>query len=284
LTNDRSADEIEQEIRDYWRSAIIDMAPGRIRFSGYAIEELMGNAGFADMVWLLTRGELPGRAQAALLEAALVAGVDHGPQAPSIGIARMAITCGVGLNGAMGSAVNVLGDVHGGAGEQCMELLVDIARRQSDGASTEQAVSAGIDWYTENRSRFIPGYGHRFHTPVDPRSPRMLELADAAVAAGHIEGRFIAIGRGVQAELDRRKGKPVPMNIDGATAIVYAELGFPPPLARGLFCLSRSVGILAHAWEQKSQDARIKGTTPKQYIWTYDGPPDRPVPGRDGSD
>lgn len=284
MTNDRSADEIEQEIRDYWRSAIIDMAPGRIRFSGYAIEELMGNAGFADMVWLLTRGELPGRAQAALLEAALVAGVDHGPQAPSIGIARMAITCGVGLNGAMGSAVNVLGDVHGGAGEQCMELLVDIARRQSDGASTEQAVSAGIDWYTENRSRFIPGYGHRFHTPVDPRSPRMLELADAAVAAGHIEGRFIAIGRGVQAELDRRKGKPVPMNIDGATAIVYAELGFPPPLARGLFCLSRSVGILAHAWEQKSQDARIKGTTPKQYIWTYDGPPDRPVPGRDGSD
>lgn len=284
MAEERTAGEIEQEIRDYWRSAIIDMSPGRIRFSGYAIEDLMGNAGFADMVWLLTRGELPDRAQSVLLEAALVAGVDHGPQAPSIGIARMAITCGVGLNGAMGSAVNVLGDVHGGAGEQCMELLVEIARRQDDGAALDDAVSAGIDWYTETRSRFIPGYGHRFHTPVDPRSPRMLALADAAVADGCIDGRFVAIGRGVQEELDRRKGKPVPMNIDGATAIVYAELGFPPPLARGLFCLSRSVGILAHAWEQKSQDVRIKGATPKQYIWTYDGPPDRPVPDRDGSD
>ena len=43
------------------------------------------------------------------------------------------------------------------------------------------------------------------------------------------------------------------MNIDGATAVIYAELGFPPPLARGLFCLSRSVGALAHAWEQTQQ-------------------------------
>ena len=40
------------------------------------------------------------------------------------------------------------------------------------------------------------------------------------------------------------------MNIDGATAVVFAELGFAPPLCRGLFVLSRSVGVLAHAWEQ----------------------------------
>lgn len=49
------------------------------------------------------------------------------------------------------------------------------------------------------------------------------------------------------------------MNIDGATAVIYAELGFAPPLARGLFCLSRSVGILAHAWEQSQQGGRKKG-------------------------
>ena len=48
----------------------------------------------------MLRGELPRPEQAALLEAALVAGVDHGPQAPSIAAARMAATCGVGLNNA----------------------------------------------------------------------------------------------------------------------------------------------------------------------------------------
>jgi len=57
---------------------------------------------------LMLRGELPDREQAKLLEAALVASVDHGPQAPSISIARMATTCGLPVNGAMASAINVL--------------------------------------------------------------------------------------------------------------------------------------------------------------------------------
>ena len=31
----------------------------------------------------------------------------------------MAVSCGVPVNGAMASAINVLDDVHGGAGQQC---------------------------------------------------------------------------------------------------------------------------------------------------------------------
>ena len=58
---------------------------------------------------------------------------------------------------------------------------------------------------------------------------------------------------------------------DGATAVIYAELGFAPPLARGLFCLSRSVGALAHGWEQMGQGGRNKGPTPPVHRWTYDG-------------
>jgi len=171
-TVNRTATDVEQEIRDYWRSSIIEMATGTIRFSGYPIQELMGNVSFPDMVWLLTRGDLPTRPQAALLEAALVAGVDHGPQAPSIGVARMAITCGVGLNNAMASAVNVLGDVHGGAGEQCMELLHDIARRMDEGADLTAAAAAGIAWYQAERSRVSAGIRPSFspagRPPISP--------------------------------------------------------------------------------------------------------------------
>ena len=126
--------------------------------------------------------------------------------------------------------------------------------------------------------KFVSGFGHRFH-PVDPRAPRLLELVDAAAREGHVGGRFAAIARGVEAELAARKnGKRIPMNIDGATAVIYAELGFPAPLARGLFCLSRSVGILAHAWEQTGQGGRNKGPIPRQWTPTYDGQPQRPVP------
>jgi citrate synthase len=94
---------------------------------------------------------------------------------------------------------------------------------------------------------------------------------DEATATDDVTGRYAKIGRAVEAHLAAERGKPVPMNIDGATAVIYAELGCPPPLARGLFCLSRSVGILAHGWEQMQQGGRNKGPTPPEYRWTYDG-------------
>jgi len=177
----------------------------------------------------------------------------------------MAITCGVGLNNAMGTAVNMLGDVHGGAGEQAVALYHAVAEAGGD-------VTRALDVWTAAHGRFIPGFGHRFHKPVDPRAPRLLALVDAAASEGTCSGEFADIARRIQAQLEHDKGKPVPMNIDGATAVIFAELGFPAPLARGVFCLSRSVGILAHAWEQQLQGGRNKGPTPPAYRWSYTGP------------
>ncbi len=276
--NDKTSAGEQREGEDWWRTSIIDMSPGVIRYRGYAIEDLITQrVGLAQMIWLMTRGELPSRAHGALLEAALMSAVDHGPQAPSIAVARMAATCGVGLNSAMASAVNVLGDVHGGAGEQAVTLYEAIAGRMDDGASLDDSVRAGLHAFTAAHGKVVPGFGHRFH-PVDPRSAPLLALVDEAAARGEVTGRFAAIGRTVQAQLTSAKGKPIPMNIDGATAVIYAELGFSAPLARGLFCLSRSVGILAHAWEQTGRHERIKGPLPRRYTWTYDGPAARPVP------
>jgi citrate synthase len=271
----------QRESEDWWRTSIIEMEPGVIRYRGYPIEELITQrVSLAQMIWLMTRGELPTKAQGALLEAALMSAVDHGPQAPSIAIARMAATCGVGLNSAMASAVNVLGDVHGGAGEQAVELYQDIAASIDAGAAEADAVRAGLETFVSAHGKVIPGFGHRFH-PVDPRSAPLLALVDDAARQGAVSGRYAVIGRAVEAHLAAKKGKPIPMNIDGATAVIYAELGFAAPLARGLFCLSRSVGILAHAWEQTEQGGRIKGPLPRRYTWTYDGTARRAVPVQD---
>ena len=68
--------------------------------------------------------------------------------------------------------------------------------------------------------------------------------------------------------------------IDGATGVVFAELGFPPPLCRGLFVLSRSVGALAHAFEEMQSGQRSKGPIPRHLIWTYTGPPPRKLGGQ----
>ena len=253
------------DVADWWRTSIIDMEPGRIDIRGRPIADLIGQTSFAQMIWLMLCGDVPNEGQARLLEAALVAAVDHGPQAPSIATARMAVTCGGSLNQAMSSAVNMLDDVHGGAGEQAVELY----KRIANSGDLEGEVAG----WREEHGKYLPGFGHRFHKPVDPRTPRLMALVEDSVAEGIVDGSFAKIGMAVEAHLTKRAGKPVPMNIDGATAVIFAELGFDAPLARGLFCLSRSVGILAHAWEQKQQGGRNKRPTPPAYRWTYEKPP-----------
>ena len=264
-----------EAVRHWRRTSIIDMAPGRIAFRGHPIEKLIGNVSFPQMIWLMVRGDMPTADQAALFETALVAGVDHGPQAPSIAAARMAATCGLGLNNVMATAVNMLGDVHGGAGEQCAELYFDIADRMDKGAALEDAVRDGLDAWRAEHGKIVSGFGHRFHKPVDPRAPRLMALVRDAAAKGTVSGRYADIGEAVQAELGRQRGgRPIAMNIDGATAVIFCELGFPAPLSRGLFCLSRSVGVLSHGWEQMQQGGRNKGPMPPQYLPLYEAKDD----------
>lgn len=249
----------------WWETGIIEMSPGVIRYHGEPIEDLIGAVSFPEMIWFMLRGTRPTKAQADLLGHALVAAVDHGPQAPSIAIARMAASCGVGINNAMASAINALGDVHGGAGEQAVAFYYAVAER---GGDPRAAVAAELDEAAKRGVKYVPGFGHRFH-PVDPRSPRLLQMVDEAAALGGVSGKFAEIGRAVEAELAHRKGRPIPMNIDGATGVIYAELGFAPPLCRGLFILSRSVGVLAHAWEQMQRGERNKGPLPRDATWKY---------------
>ena len=272
----KTSEELVASCSAWWDTAIIDIHPGKIAVRGYPIEELIGRVRFPEMIWLMLRGELPSTEQGELLEAALVPGVDHGPHAPSIAISRMAVTCGLPVNGAMASAINVLDDIHGGAGQQCMERYHEIDVLAGPDGDLVEASTVVLDRHRAAGEKIMPGFGHRFH-PLDPRAPRLLALVDAAAKSGAVSGRFAAIGRAVEAQL-ANAGHAIPMNIDGATGVVYAELGFPPPLCRGLFVLSRSVGALAHAFEEMQSGERSKGPIPRHLIWNYTGPPPREVP------
>jgi citrate synthase len=270
----RTPEQLVDDAKAWWSTGIVDIHPGRIGIRGYPIQDLIGAVTFPQMIWLMLRGELPDAAQAALLEAALVAAVDHGPHAPSIAISRMAITCGLPINGAMASAINALDDIHGGAGQQCMALMQRIDAAAAGREPTAADVAAALEAHAAEHGKVIPGFGHRWH-PVDPRAVRLMALVRDAQAAGTVAGRYATIGTLVEQALGTRKGVPIPMNIDGITAVIYLELGFPPALGRGLFILSRSVGILAHAWEQTQQGGRIKGPLPTSIPYTYTGPAER---------
>lgn len=254
---------------DWWSTSITQFRPNEISMRGYPIEDLIGRVSFPAMVTLMIMGELPSDTHSRLLEAAMVASVDHGPQAPSIAIARMAATCGVPFNGIIASGVSVLGDVHGGAGQQCISLFHEMDQQVEAGREVELVVREIVQEYVQER-KFIPGFGHRFHK-VDPRAVRLYELLDQARNDGQIDGHYMDFATLIAEELSTIKGRQVATNIDGATAVVYSELGFSPEIGRALFILSRSVGLVANAWEEMQSGSRLKGPLPKDVYPTYLG-------------
>src|SRR5699024_6052080 len=93
----------------------------------------------------------------------------------------------------------------------------------------------------------VRGFGDRFHT-VDSRRYALVELVEEAVAEGTAARDDLVCGLAREQDLSEWRDDAGPTNIDGANANIYAWLGCPPELVRGLFVLSRSAGILAHAW------------------------------------
>ena len=246
----------------WWETAISDVRPGRIVIRGERIEHLIESMSYAGVVGLIVGNLRLSQAQSRLLEAALVAGVDHGVRAPSVAAARMAATCGVPLNCAVATGINLLGDDHGGAGEQCMELLYEAATRVAADPTSSESVATSLIAERLGSGQRIPGFGHQLHKDEDPRRRPMLRLIEGAIAAGEVKGSFARAALALEAALVREKGRSLGLNVDGVTAIVYCELGLPPAAAKGLFCLSRGVGIVAHALEEMQSGMRIKGPCP----------------------
>ena len=168
------------DISDWWSTEIIEMEPGSISLRGIPIKNLIGKKNFSEMIWFMTTGKELNKKKLHLFEAALVAAVDHGPQAPSIAAARMSATCGVSINNSLATGINMLGDIHGGAGQQALELYFQIEN---------QGIENIRNILLENKSLnngFVPGFGHRFHKTGDPRTPRLLDLVDNAVKDGAV--------------------------------------------------------------------------------------------------
>lgn len=251
-----------------WRTAIANSNETNIWIRGYDIASLMREATFADLVFLLHQARLPTAEERRLLDAILVSVSDHGAGAPSCAAARLAASGNrESVAAAIAAGVLVIGNEHGGAGSDCMEMIasgVERARRQglsiADAASqaVEAAVAAG---------RRVPGLGHRVHT----KDPRVEVLFDMARHAG-LAGDGIAFVRGVEAAMHARS-KPLPINVDGALAAVLYELGFSSAAGKFVFIIGRVAGLTAEVAEEYAREKPMRIRIPVE----YDGVPPRNV-------
>ncbi|WP_047155467.1 citryl-CoA lyase [Aneurinibacillus tyrosinisolvens] len=267
----RSALEAYSNGAVWWDTSISNIKKNEIIIRGYPIEELIGNFSYSQMLYFLLCGDILNEKKAHLFESVLVAGADHGPRAPSIAAARMAATCGISFNSCVATGINVLGDIHGGAAEKAMKLFYATNELAGNDSNISLAAKEQFDRLQRDKEK-LPGFGHQLHDD-DPRVHRLYQLAQSLVEEGEISGQYLRIAEEYRAILEEKKKKKMTMNVDGVSAAIQCELAIPAEAAKGVFALSRGMGIVAHAFEELKNGILIKGPCPnREDLVHYSGP------------
>jgi citrate synthase len=229
----------------------------------------MKGATFAEMIFLLHQGRMPGKDEGKLLDAILISSADHGPGSPSAATARLACSGNrASVSSAIAAGVLAIGDEHGGAGMACMETIgAGVALAKSEGISIEEAAGRIVDDARSRKGR-LPGMGHRVHSH-DPRKDVLFGMAKEFGLAGDGVAFMLALEAAVAAKI-----KPLPINIDGVLAAVLYDLGFPPVFGRLCFIIGRVAGLSAEVAEELAREKAMRIRIPVE----YDGPPPRDLP------
>lgn len=251
-----------------WRTAITKIEPNKVAVRGVRIDELMGRLSFGQVVYLVLKGELPSEAQGRLMDAILVSIVDHGATPPSALAARTVASGGAPLTTAVAAGIMAISRHHGGAIEDCMRVLLEAVERQRQSGKDAPTVAAELLAEYRAQGKRLPGYGHRVHTD-DPRTRRLFALAEEL----NVAGDYVQMAHALREAMREALGRDLPMNVDGAIATVLCEMGFPPELGNGFFAISRTVGLVAHVYEEQTRERPMRRIDPTAH--QYDGPKER---------
>lgn len=224
--------------------------------NGYAIQGIplvdhMRRGDFVSTVWMMWTGAEPTPAEKQIIEQCFIASIDHGQEPPSAHVARVVGSAGKPLADAVAAGLLTLGPRHGNAGGTASLWVREVV------ASAKNPETFVDEMLAEGKR--IAGLGHPIYD-IDPRTTVIFETARAVLA----NTAHVTMMENVARILTERKGKPMPINVDGAIGAVLADLGAPADLADAIFLCGRAFGLVAHAREEigttKSYRRALAGT------------------------
>jgi len=227
------------------RSEVAYSTADRIVVRGHDLVDLIGNVALGDMAFLELKGRLPTSQESAVFNAITVTLVEHG-MTPSTIAARMTyLGAPESLQGAVAAGILGLGGRFGGTVEDIARILQTRLGAAPLEADLRQLARDVVE---EHRSakRLIPGIGHPEHKDIDPRVPRLFEVA----AANGLSGRHVELVRLIGDEASTALGRKLPVNATGAIGAIASELEIPWQVCRGLAVMARAIGIVAHLQEE----------------------------------
>jgi citrate synthase len=230
-----------------WATKITKVEPNHLVTRGYRQEDLIGNKSFAEIVYLVLKGELPSKEQGFMMDCILSACIDHGITPPSAIAARTVASGDVPLPSAVAAGILSIGDAHGGAIEKGAKFLQDGVKRMNDeNLDINKIAKILVDESRENKMR-IQGFGHRVHDS-DPRTKRLYHIAEEL----NIAGDHVALSKSIELQLEKSLNKKFPINVDGAIAAIISDMGFDWKLGKAFFLIGRTVGLTAHVYEEQT--------------------------------
>jgi citryl-CoA lyase len=227
-----------------WSTKISGEVNGETVVRGYKLTDLIANANFTQAIFLTLKGVMPTVAEEKMLNGLLVASVDHGVGAPSTTAARISASVGNHLHTALAAGVASTGKLHGGAVEKAAKIFQ---------ASIDSKTALEVVDHFESKGKRIPGFGHKLYE-VDPRTEALIALAKET----GFSTKYIDYALEIQKELEARKSKKLPLNIDGVIACIISEMGFSPEIANSFFLIPRTVGLSAHIEEEIKTGEKVR--------------------------
>jgi citrate synthase len=222
-----------------------------IRLLGQSLtEDLMGHVGFGELAFWLVTLRRPTPSETRVFEAVLVALADHGFTPTAIAARLTYLSAPDSLQGAMAAGLLGGGSRFLGVTEDCGQFLhAVLASYDGDLPDTDADWDAlALDAVRREREagRYVPGLGHPVHKVLDPRTPRLIAIAEEEGLHGPHLRLFEAIGRTHEQVLGRR----LPLNGAGVCGAALADLGLPVELLRGFALLARAAGLLGQLAEE----------------------------------
>lgn len=229
-------------------TAISTVSAERIEVRGRDLcADLMGRVSFTAYFHLLVTGREATDEQLFFLDLLLVSIAEHG-LVPSVQAARMTHAAEpAALQAAVAAGILGCGSVILGASQVCAEVIEDGLKRIAAGASAADA-AADIAGEIHGKGGRAPGFGHPIHKLVDPRTERILTLADNKKVSGAAVSFARELHRAVKAEWKRE----LPMNVSMAIAAVLLDLDFPGGVVKAIPILARTASLLAHLAEEQA--------------------------------
>ncbi len=231
------------------RSDIAWATPSQISIHGLDLcKEIVGKIDLGQMAFLQVFGRLPAENENRMFNAMMVILIEHGIT-PSSLATRMTY-CGApeAVQAAVAAGLLGLGSVFVGSLDNAARMLQEALPDQNASVDLD-ALAVKIVTDFRARREIIPGIGHPFHKPIDPRTPALFQVAEET----GFRGPYTSLMEKIGAEATRQAGRPLPVNVTGAMAAVASQFGLPWRICRGLAVAGRAIGLVGHIIEEMRQ-------------------------------